>query len=558
MASPSVADARPYHVRGRVAELRVETLQRALSSPASNSFTLNLFDDARLAVTLERVEDSGHGQQSWTGHIVDRPLSTVVLSLNGDIVSGRVADGATVYAIESVGNGQHRIDQLDAAKLPPFRDGIAVPPTTAADVAAVSDDRAAPTATPSVDVIVYYSPGVVAQSGGLAQVNARIARYIAETNTAFARSAINGRVRLVASAEVPAPDGASDQGLTELLAQHPFVRGQREALGADLVALLSTHFSSNRCGYAYIGPSPEFATSVTSTQDGCDTYYGFAHEIGHNLGGQHAPEDGVVEGPQYPQYPNYARGYKAPDHSFRTVMAYPCTTAPDCPIVLNFSNPNVAAPNGQASGTAARNNARRLNELFAFTAGYRAARVAPSVPFPLQGWVSGDRVNLTWQPPATGGSPSDYLIYAGNAPGASNILNGLSFGDTSLVAAVPPGQYFVRVRARNAGGVSLPSNEAAMSVGLSCALPSAPRNPTHSRVGRTVTINWTPPASGGPVIYTLQAGSFSSGVDILTAPLGGDTGIVTGAPPGTYYVRVIARNACGYGPPSPEITIAVP
>jgi hypothetical protein len=42
--------------------------------------------------------------------------------------------------------------------------------------------------------------------------------------------------------------------------------------------------------------------------------------------------------------------------------------------------------------------------------------------------------------------------------------------------AVPAGNYFVRVRARNASGTSDPSNEVIVSVGTSCQLPRRRRD----------------------------------------------------------------------------------
>jgi predicted phage tail protein len=58
-----------------------------------------------------------------------------------------------------------------------------------------------------------------------------------------------------------------------------------------------------------------------------------------------------------------------------------------------------------------------------------------------------------------------YLIEAGSQSGSANLAavpvgNVLSFS----TAGVPPGTYFVRVRAFNAGGQGPPSNEATVVV----------------------------------------------------------------------------------------------
>ncbi len=472
LAEQMPIDPRPFHVRSRTAVLRIATLQRALAAPAASPFALNLFDDATFPVTFERSEDSGLGHRTWVGHITNRPLSTVILTVSGDFVTGIVRDDTTMFEIAGLGGGVHRIDQLNTSAMPRTRDTVLGPPGGAVAEELHKDPAPSmPAAVPGVDILVYYSTGVRIQAGGTAQAEALAARYVAESNTAYARSGVNGQVRLLGALEVPAPDGANAEALLPSLRAHPLVQSHRHLGGADLVALLLTHIESTmpdfiQCGFAYIGPGIDAAFSVTATRSECDAGYLFTHEIGHNLGAQHATEDGVVIGPHFPLH---ARGYKAPNRTFRTMMTYPCQAGPDCPVILNFSNPNVLAPppipGGQPTGTPSQHNAHRLNELFPFVSSYRAARIPPSAPQSLQGSVSGSTVNLSWVAPAAGGSPSGYLLDAGTAPGLSNLAAGLPFGETSLSApGVPPGTYFLRVRARNAGGVSGPSNEVSIVV----------------------------------------------------------------------------------------------
>ena len=74
--------------------------------------------------------------------------------------------------------------------------------------------------------------------------------------------------------------------------------------------------------------------------------------------------------------------------------------------------------------------------------------------------VVGASVTLYWSAPPQG-SPTSYRIEAGSAPGLSNLAvantgtpaTSVSFG------GVPSGTYYVRIRAINAIGVSLASNE---------------------------------------------------------------------------------------------------
>jgi predicted phage tail protein len=72
--------------------------------------------------------------------------------------------------------------------------------------------------------------------------------------------------------------------------------------------------------------------------------------------------------------------------------------------------------------------------------------------------VSGRTVNLSWQ--AAAGAVDGHVLEAGSQPALSNLArvplgNVLSFS----AADVPPGTYYVRVRAFNAAGQGPPSNE---------------------------------------------------------------------------------------------------
>jgi hypothetical protein len=72
--------------------------------------------------------------------------------------------------------------------------------------------------------------------------------------------------------------------------------------------------------------------------------------------------------------------------------------------------------------------------------------------------VTGGAVALSWQPAA--GTVSGYVVEAGSAPGLANLASATTGAATSYTAtAVPPGVYFVRVRATNDGGPGPPSNE---------------------------------------------------------------------------------------------------
>ena len=68
-------------------------------------------------------------------------------------------------------------------------------------------------------------------------------------------------------------------------------------------------------------------------------------------------------------------------------------------------------------------------------------------------------VDLRWTASAGGYAPTGYVIEAGSAPGRSDLAS-LRVGNvTRFTTTAPPGVYYVRVRAFNERGNSLPSNE---------------------------------------------------------------------------------------------------
>jgi hypothetical protein len=179
--------------------------------------------------------------------------------------------------------------------------------------------------------------------------------------------------------------------------------------------------------------------------------------------------------------------------------------------------------------------------------------------------ASGSGVTLTWNRSPAGGPPTFYIIEAGSAPGRSDLA------DFSTGAAAPSfstsgvgaGTYFVRVRAANAQGVSAPSSEAVLIVGAGASGPCAgpPGTPVGLRSavsGSTVTLVWGA-ATGAPTSYLLEAGSSAGGTNITVSDTSSAASSLTAADvgAGTYFVRVRARNACGTGSASNEVTVVV-
>ena len=170
--------------------------------------------------------------------------------------------------------------------------------------------------------------------------------------------------------------------------------------------------------------------------------------------------------------------------------------------------------------------------------------------------VTGSTVGLSWSA-ATGATR--YQVRAGTSPGGSNAFNG-DVGNVTAIKAVnvATGSYFVRVFAVNASGESLASNEVRVDVGVPgpCPPPAAPANLSRIVNGSLVSLTWG--AATGATSYLVEAGSASGLANLAVIDTGSPIlGLQANAPPGTYFVRVRAKNGCGLSAPSNQVTVTV-
>lgn len=184
---------------------------------------------------------------------------------------------------------------------------------------------------------------------------------------------------------------------------------------------------------------------------------------------------------------------------------------------------------------------------------------APGAPPTFTGSANGQQVAMQWSAPS--GVVQGYRLIAGSAPGLSNLASvDLPAAPTAFAATAPFGTYYLRVHATNVCGVSPPSPEITLVVQPCSAAPSAPTGLAGSVVNRVVTLSWTAPATGAaPSTYVLSAGSAAGASDITVYNTGNTlTSIASPAPPGRYFIRAAAANACGTSGASNEVQVVVP
>ncbi|MBP7775522.1 MAG: S8 family serine peptidase [Acidobacteria bacterium] len=223
----------------------------------------------------------------------------------------------------------------------------------------------------------------------------------------------------------------------------------------------------------------------------------------------------------------------------------------------SYSVPGV--PNGAYSLSVVASNASGTgpaSNVVAFTAPSLPA--APGNVTGLLATVAGSSVAFTWNAPTSGGMVGSYVLEAGNTPGFATPFLAMRLPanpPSFTVAGVPPGLYYVRVHAENAGGRSPSnSNEAVASV----AGPQPPGAPTLNQPtvsGSTVGLSWSAGAGGAPTSYLLSV----TGAAVGTFPVGSGTSVgFSGIPSGTYFLRLVAINSLGASPPSSQVTLVVP
>lgn len=185
---------------------------------------------------------------------------------------------------------------------------------------------------------------------------------------------------------------------------------------------------------------------------------------------------------------------------------------------------------------------------------------APRAPFRLSPLVSGGRLTATWTPDSVGPVATGYQLEVGTAPGRTDIGAVSVATPVFQFTGVPPGVYFVRVRALVGAVAGPPSADEMMVVGGVPAPPSEPAAFTTTVSGNVLTLQWEPPLFGPLTEYLIEAGSQPDAADIGAVRTGNTNTTLTvpGVPPGRYYLRVRAINAQGVGLPSVERQVVVP
>ena len=305
-------------------------------------------DGRVLAPEMRVFEDRGDGNAMWAGGYPELGYDSVVLTLQDGYLLGRIGlpEGGTYWLRPGSADGGLLTEGRETSAracgggLVPEREPVV--PAVAAQRADPPDSVASPSSHDRLDILMLYTPDAATRlrQAGWGEPAAAMQAAIDYLNLVFRNNQFTVTAHMAHHQEAPA---ALDQIVSPLgaLSQNRDVLDLRIEHEADLVHLFFAETPSF-CGQAWLmvrGNTPRnFWSSgygVTTVGGGCidiasqvrDGEYAsqfetFAHEIGHNLGGNHDPDNTNLD-PADAVEP-YAFGHHnfEPQPNVKSVMSY--------------------------------------------------------------------------------------------------------------------------------------------------------------------------------------------------------------------------------------------
>ncbi len=323
---------------------------------------------AGLGAARVRFEElrAGDGSTTWVGYLKDFGESyKVLLTYSPDATEGMIltpkgeinllagANGE-LYQFNPTEAGFHNAqgegESCQAIALRPSIAPITAQATTATGTTTTATTAAA-TASKTIDLLVYYTPGMVSAYGSVNAVATRIDALIAAANQAYLAGGLGYQVRRVGLDPISLDDKTSNNTLLNQMnarsGTFSTMNARRDQLGADLVTVIRPLYAQAQggCGVGYVsgyggtdvGLYADYGLSVLG--DGNDragqTVYcealTLAHELGHNMGLMHDRATVATQGGGTGVTP-YAYGYAVAGR-WGTIMSY------TYPRQIKFSNP---------------------------------------------------------------------------------------------------------------------------------------------------------------------------------------------------------------------------
>lgn len=356
---------KPMVMRAHLVKVSLELLNK-------DTISLNLFNNVHVTAQKTQVIKQSFGTITWVGY-VDNEHNAVIITQQGNEVTGSVWLNNIYYSIRPLEDGIHVILEIDQSKFPPdesegFEEGLLKNKQNFQEIlrrkGKENDGDKNHDGTTSRVLIAYTTAAANAVGNTLTMSQ----DVITDANASYVNSAITPRLQLAYVTTVAYTESGSFQtdlarlvnGNDGFMDQIP---GLRDGSGSDFVILIIDSPGTD-CGLAqaiYAQENEAFAVVEESCMLG---NHSFAHEIGHLQGGRHDPFMDNNTSP-FAYGHGFTHADPNPPDSWRTIMAYNNACAAQgvfCTRIQFWSNPNVFF-RGDAMGTAqTEDNHRVLNE----------------------------------------------------------------------------------------------------------------------------------------------------------------------------------------------------
>lgn len=367
----------------------------------SEQIIFNLFEDAHYTLINTSMKLQPDGTLIWTGRTDDSNDEVVMLGRNGKI-SADFSAGTASYRIRPLSGGLHVIQEMNPAAFADpegtakydhsATEALITPPRNLRRATRAAEDCDEKTV---IDVMVVYTANAAKQVPNINSNPGPITQAIASANLAYDNSGICQELRLVPdSGGIQISNYQDGEGdctndfnvdLSWLRKQSSTSKSRevhelRDKYGADLVSLWVKKCDTYKDEYG-LAPimtkryeGSVFASQAFSVVDVSSANvprYTFAHELGHNMGGDHDYNHKVsLEKLIYSD----GYGYTYTAGAWSTIMSYMPSDTP-FKRILNFSNPDIryeGHPTGNTNpediGT---NNAKMFNHTRKIIADFR-------------------------------------------------------------------------------------------------------------------------------------------------------------------------------------------